>query len=426
MQSHPRARSSSQRTVNLRHWPTPAVDILACPIYDFLLSIHVCLSSPEYDYAAYDVGRPWVEAARTRCGEDDPSALDVLGRYLGANRPDSLHGTLLSLVWEMPEPRTVPAFLVWLAELPPADLAEVLLDQSGLGADWRTLLALTLGIPAVGDRAQGGVASDVASGMDVDMADIDADVERAHARASLIERYPEAMRETVATVLDDAAGIRAALCAALATWERAVFAAEEPRISPLLVAEAAALARRREEVPLAAFIEEAMRGVLWQRPSDLRRIVFAPSAFCGPAVFYHFWRGTLTFCAPVRLTDHERTTRARDPYAPDEETQRFFVALGDPTRLRILSLLAEREMYLTELAEHIGLTKATTKYHMVRLRDAGLVTLYDRERLTYYALRPAIAQRAAGLLRSFLEEHPAASSSSAEFTDRTGEEQRIQ
>jgi len=32
-------------------------------------------------------------------------------------------------------------------------------------------------------------------------------------------------------------------------------------------------------------------------------------------------------------------------------------------------------MYLTELADRMDLTKATTKHHMVKLRDAGLVTL---------------------------------------------------
>jgi DNA-binding transcriptional ArsR family regulator len=81
---------------------------------------------------------------------------------------------------------------------------------------------------------------------------------------------------------------------------------------------------------------------------------------------------------------------------------RFFEALGDPTRLRILRLLAEREMYLTELADRLKLTKATTKHHMVRLRAAGLVTLYDRERLTYYALRPDVPRHARELLEHYL------------------------
>jgi DNA-binding transcriptional ArsR family regulator len=94
--------------------------------------------------------------------------------------------------------------------------------------------------------------------------------------------------------------------------------------------------------------------------------------------------------------------RRGDPRAPDEETLRFFLALGDPSRLRILRLLAERQMYLTELADRMDLTKATTKHHMVKLRDAGLVTLYDRDRMTFYELRPDIARHARQLLSNYL------------------------
>lgn len=98
--------------------------------------------------------------------------------------------------------------------------------------------------------------------------------------------------------------------------------------------------------------------------------------------------------------------RPADPRAPNEETLRFFEALGDSTRLRILRLLAEREMYLTELSERLRLTKATTKHHMIRLRAAGLVTLYDRDRMTYYAIRPDVARHAAQLLNDYLGRLP--------------------
>jgi DNA-binding transcriptional ArsR family regulator len=168
------------------------------------------------------------------------------------------------------------------------------------------------------------------------------------------------------------------------------------------------MARRRAEVPLDSFIEREMRGVQWQRPPGLRRYIFAPSFFCRPAVFYHFWRGTLTFCAPTEQATPSVEQQRADPNAPSEEMLRFFATLGDETRLRILRLLAQREMYLTELADRLGLTKATTKHHMVRLRAAGMVTLYDRERRTHYALRPDVARRAAQSLEAFLNVEPGA------------------
>ncbi|HEV2404145.1 MAG TPA: winged helix-turn-helix domain-containing protein, partial [Ktedonobacterales bacterium] len=174
-------------------------------------------------------------------------------------------------------------------------------------------------------------------------------------------------------------------------------------ITPWLQREAAILERQRTEMPLDRFIKSAMRGVEWQRPAGFRRVIFAPSYFCRPAVFYHFWRGTLTFCAPADSATPVVEGAVDGSPQPGEDILRFFEALGDATRLRILRLLAEREMYLTELSDRLKLTKATTKHHMVRLRASGLVTLYDRDRMTFYALRQDIGRHAAQLLDDFLK-----------------------
>ena len=384
-------RSSTPHAVDLRRGRAPEVEILACETYDFLISLHVSLASPEETFAAFDVGREWVDAARARCNARNPRALATLGRYLGDSQPGTLHATLISLVRQSPEPRTTAQFLAWLETLPTAQLAEVLLDQEGLGVDWQALLAAALSeldaSAQTRDRRDGGEErtgrGELALGL-------------------LLARYPEDVRPTVAAVMHDLEGTRRELVAALRVWDAAVFAAERPRVAKLQRREVDMLEQRRREVALEPFIEEEMRGVQWQRPSGLRRIVLAPSYFSRPAVFYHYWHGTLTFVTPIEAKIIEPDAQRSDPRAPDEETLRFFLALGDETRLRILRLLAEREMYLTELADRLRLTKATTKHHMVRLRAAGLVTLYDRERLTYYALRPAVGRHAAQLLDSYL------------------------
>lgn len=369
---------AAPRVVDLRRGRTLDVEILVCETYDFLISLHVALASAEHDYADYEVGRGWIEAAREKCHAANPDALSILGRYLGDGRHGSLHATLISLVWRCPAPRDPLGFLAWLGELPAAQLTEVLLDQEGLGSDWAELLA---GALEEASSAAGPGAT----------------------QRRLLARYPDDMRPTVSAVLADIDGTRAELLSSLRVWHDAVFADEQERILPLLRQEAAAMERRRTEMPQDAFIEQAMRGVQWQSPVGLRQIVFAPSYFCRPAVLYHFWHGTLTFCAPIVYAAPD--ARRSDPRAPDEETLRFFLALGDPSRLRILRLLSERQMYLTELAERMELTKATTKHHMVKLRDAGLVTLYDRERMTFYELRPDVVRHAKQLLSNYLEHH---------------------
>jgi DNA-binding transcriptional ArsR family regulator len=373
------ARASAPRAVDLRRSRAPDIEIVDRATYDFLLSLDVSLSATESGYEEYDIGRAWIERARATCEAHTPGALETLGRYLGDARPSSLRATLISLVGQCPAPADTKRFLEWLAEAPAADLVETLLDQDGLGPEWPTLLRAALDERAAAPESEPGPAS-----------------------LRLLDLYPREARPTALRVLRDVEGARAELIAALWGWYEAVFAAEEERLIPLLKREAEAMMSRRADTPQDVFVEREMRGVQWQRPAGLRRIIFAPSYFCRPAVFYHFWRGTLTFCAPVETTSPSASGVHADPTAPAGETLRFFEALGDDTRLRILRLLAGREMYLTELAERLGLTKATTKHHMVRLRAAGIVTLYDRERLTYYALRPDVARRAAQLLDALM------------------------
>lgn len=381
MDSRTEPRQQAQRVVDLRRTRMPEVQIVACGTYDFLLSLHVAVAAQDYEYSDYDVGREWIESARARCAAANPSALTVLGRYLGDAHPGSLHATLISLVALCPEPRDVPHFLDWLHTLPMPEFVEVLLDQDGLDLDWTQLLTTALGELRASETSN-------------------------PALRQLLSHYPADVSATVEAVLRDPEQARSELLAALRVWEDAVFAAERPRIVPLLDRSAAALERARSEMPPDRFLKLAMRGVEWQRPARFRRVIFAPSYFSRPAVFYHFWRGTLTFCYPIETQEYESEVRPADPRAPNEETLRFFEALGDSTRLRILRLLAEREMYLTELSERLRLTKATTKHHMIRLRAAGLVTLYDRDRMTYYAIRPDVARHAAQLLNDYLGRLP--------------------
>jgi DNA-binding transcriptional ArsR family regulator len=368
------------RAVDLRRPRQPEIEILAAAAYDFLLSIHVCVASPELDYTDYDIGRDWILAARQRCAERDPQALELLDRMFGGSIPGALHATLIALVALAPAPRDSSDFLDWLAEAPVEQVMEALLDQEGLDNGWRDLLGAALR-PGRGAR---------------------------HAREQLVAHYSTRAQPTVAALLEDAPSARRDLVGALRVWDEVVFAPERQRVLPLLERAASMLARQYAELPLTRFLRVAMRGVEWERPAGaLRKIVFAPSYFCRPAVYYYFWHGTLTFCLPVEPTILAAAAGEADLNAPAEETLRFFEALGDSTRLRILRLLAEREMYLTELAERLGLTKATTKHHMVRLRAAGFVTLYDRDRMTYYALRAGISRTAARLIDEYLRgAHP--------------------
>ncbi|NHC21993.1 winged helix-turn-helix transcriptional regulator [Nocardioides sp. IC4_145] len=66
---------------------------------------------------------------------------------------------------------------------------------------------------------------------------------------------------------------------------------------------------------------------------------------------------------------------------------RMFKALGDPTRVRLLSLIAaqpDREACICDLTEPVGLAQPTVSHHMKQLVDAGLVTREQRGRWAFY------------------------------------------
>lgn len=377
------SRGKPPRAVDLRRGRAPDIEIIPCATYDFLLSIHVTLHANATELHEYDISDDWVAAAVAQCAARDPRALDTLGQYMGDGRPSSLQAGFISLVEQCPEPRTVPNFIDWLAATPAAEFAEALLDQEGLSADWTSLLRQALAERATAPTYEPGSAA-----------------------RRLVDEFPREARAAVERVLMEIEAVRGEVVAALGVWYEAVFAAEEARITPQVRREAEAMERRRAESPLADFILREMRGVQWQQPVGVRRYIFAPSVFCHPAVFMHFWRGALTFCIPIEEKAQTEARAVADPRAPEIEMLWFFTALGDDTRLRILRLLAEREMYLTELAERLDLTKATIKHHMVRLRAAGLVKLYVRKPMTFYALRPDTPQRAMQWLTDYLAREP--------------------
>lgn len=64
----------------------------------------------------------------------------------------------------------------------------------------------------------------------------------------------------------------------------------------------------------------------------------------------------------------------------------LYQAIGDPTRLRILGLLAERPRTGKELSDDLGLTPPTISHHMARLTDVGLVSATPEAQRRIYRL----------------------------------------
>ena len=80
--------------------------------------------------------------------------------------------------------------------------------------------------------------------------------------------------------------------------------------------------------------------------------------------------------------------------ADAEQLAHAFKALGDPARVRLLSLIAAHdggEACVCDLTDPLGLSQPTVSHHLKQLVDAGLVTREQRGKWAYYrVLQPAL------------------------------------
>jgi ArsR family transcriptional regulator len=78
-----------------------------------------------------------------------------------------------------------------------------------------------------------------------------------------------------------------------------------------------------------------------------------------------------------------------------------FKALGDPVRLRLVSLIGAHEggeACVCDLTDAFDLSQPTISHHLKVLREAGIITSERRGTWVYYRLVPAVLDRMGALL----------------------------
>ena len=79
----------------------------------------------------------------------------------------------------------------------------------------------------------------------------------------------------------------------------------------------------------------------------------------------------------------------------------LFSALSDTTRRRMLEMLVERDMTVTEIAESLGRSVALTSKHAAVLTKSGLMSRRTSGRVRWCRLEPDAVRRAAVWLEGF-------------------------
>jgi ArsR family transcriptional regulator len=157
----------------------------------------------------------------------------------------------------------------------------------------------------------------------------------------------------------------------------------------------AAFADRGFAQAYASLTGQRLPDVLDRPPPSITRVVFCPSAHLGRFVSYIAYEPDLIvyFSAPQFLNRAPVQPGAASPVtappiASDSVAELLDAAraLADPTRLRMLDLLLEGELYAQEIVGRLGIAQSAVSRHLAQLERAGLVSVEGRRGSKYYAV----------------------------------------
>ena len=114
---------------------------------------------------------------------------------------------------------------------------------------------------------------------------------------------------------------------------------------------------------------------------------------------------------PLPLAEFCCAPLLREPLTAAQavDLARTLKALADPTRLRLVSMVAAHEggeACVCDLTEPLGLTQPTVSHHLKILVEAGIFSRDKRGVWAYYALRPSALRALADVLGADPETPP--------------------
>jgi len=84
---------------------------------------------------------------------------------------------------------------------------------------------------------------------------------------------------------------------------------------------------------------------------------------------------------------------------------KFFKGLGDPTRLRIVEALLEKERNVSELIKLLGVPQSNISNHLACLKWCGYITSRKEGTSVYYQITDERVRKIVGLAREIIADH---------------------
>lgn len=104
---------------------------------------------------------------------------------------------------------------------------------------------------------------------------------------------------------------------------------------------------------------------------------------------------------PPRQYSTTRLSINAEMTSESDRLDQIFAALADPTRRRVLSMLLEDDMAVSDVAEPFQMSLAAVSKHLGILAAAGLIRQERRGRITWCMLEPGRLRNASVWMQGF-------------------------
>ncbi len=305
--------------------------------YDLFASLFVL-----HNAESVGLRRAWAAGVRNRLG---PAHRDILQKAV------PIIGVPVEWIRSFPEPRDATAVLTTLNSLSDHDVLERLVDAR-----------LSSAAAVIRARENGTYTRD--------------DVDALLSDSSLGMARPDDANqaENLLGLFVEVESSGALLKGALEEFVLRFFKEEELRIGTTLDDSLMAARKRAESVTVVELVEELSGGLRLEDLAHVSALTLVPSFWAGPLILFETLPdGTYVILFSARPRD---TSLIPGDPVPDA-LMRALQAVSDPTRLRIIKILAAQPRSQIEIARELRLRPPTITHHLKILRMANLVRLTE-------------------------------------------------
>lgn len=340
----------------------PSLEIEASEAAEVVMGLF--LLTGDCDFDTYDLPNEQLESMK----EQIPPALKKELDELIAG--SEVVAQLVGLVAELEAPRDVPALLRHIEALPALEIQLMLLGYY--------------------QHPHPDVPQEVIARAATGASDAVGDLKQA------ASEYPDWLEELTILLELGPERVKELLLSILPQWCSEVW----PRFGidmKALEADAREKRLQAKKIPLDRLIETSTNGFQYTPDPRARHILMFPSLILSPWMVHLDHKDKKILCYPI--TGSPVDEGAMSP----TQVARFYKALGDEGRLRLLKRLAQGSLTLTDAAAELGVAKSTAHHHLGLLRHAGLVLIREQDNEKTWSLRTDLLPQAGDILNSFLE-----------------------